>query len=142
MSSAINVEKKHKAALKELEKGGIFFIEDVCVIMAISKMTFYKYWRPDSDIYNEIVEALDRNRVKAKMGIRQKLYKSGKASELIALYKLIGTNEERKKLSQGYMDVTTKGKPMGEQKLDLSKLDDETLEKLLEAANQQDSTKK
>ena len=55
-------------------------------------------------------ELLNKNRVEVKVAIRQKLFKGNKAVELLALYKLICTDEERKALSMNYTDITSEGK--------------------------------
>jgi hypothetical protein len=48
-------------------------------------------------------------RLKLNLAIRAKLWKSNKASELLALYRLIATPEEHQKLNQSYIDHTTQG---------------------------------
>ena len=52
---------------------------------------------------------LEQNKIKTKSSIRAKLYKGEKAAELLALYRLICTNEERQMLNQNYIDITSKG---------------------------------
>jgi hypothetical protein len=132
---AYDVKKKLAEALELTKKDPrLFFIEDVTADLGISKDSFYTWWPKGSDAYEKITDNLKKNKIRAKKQIRQKLMKSGKASELIALYKLIGSDEERKKLSQSYHDVTSDGEkiePSGG--LDLSKLDTETLRKIAEA---------
>ena len=56
--------------------------------------------------YSELKAILENNKVKTKSAIRAKLFKSEKSAELIALYKLIGTEEERKRLSMSYIELS------------------------------------
>ena len=55
---------------------------------------------------------LEINKTRTKSAIRSKLFKSDKAGELLALYRLICTNEERQMLNQQYIDHTTGGKDL------------------------------
>ena len=52
---------------------------------------------------------IEQNKIKTKSAIRAKLFKGEKAAELLSLYRLICTNEERQMLIQQYIDHTTKG---------------------------------
>lgn len=90
----------------------VLFIDDVIAAMPISKPTFYSYWPKDSDGYKQVVAVLAKNRIKVKKYIRLKLRLSGKASELLALYRMICTEEERKAIATNYnkTDVTSGGK--------------------------------
>lgn len=113
---AKNVQRKHRRDKKELfeqaigiiKKNPIFFIEDVVAFLPISKPTFYEYFPVDSSEFNIIKDAIDENKTKTKIGIRGKLYKSQKAGELLALYKLICSDEERRMLNQNYTEITGK----------------------------------
>lgn len=100
-------EKIKKIALEELEKDdNLLFIEDVVVRCGVSKPTFYKYIPKDSEDYKEIWEKINDNRVKVKGYIRLKLRLSGKASELLALYRMICTEEERRAINQQYVEMS------------------------------------
>ena len=57
-----------------------------------------------------ILEKLEENRDRTKKDIRKKLFESSKSGELIALYKLISNENDRKKLSKSHQDITTRGK--------------------------------
>jgi hypothetical protein len=82
-----------------IKKYRLFFIEDVVAYLPIVKKTFYEYFPIDSNESNELKELLDQNKINVKVQIRKKLLKGEKAPELIALYKLICTDEERRSLS-------------------------------------------
>lgn len=94
---------------ENIVKHRLFFIDDVVAYCGISKPTFYDFFKVDSDDFNDIKELLDKNKVEVKVSIRQKLFKGDKAAELLALYKLICTDEERKALSMNYTEVDNKG---------------------------------
>ncbi|MCI6672415.1 MAG: hypothetical protein PUG96_02495 [Prevotellaceae bacterium] len=101
--------KVFKLATEKLKKDdNILFIEDLISELPISKPTFYKYYPKGSDDYAAILELINKNRISVKRDIRKKLRKSGKAAELLSLYRMICTEEERRVLNQSYIDV--KGK--------------------------------
>lgn len=126
---------KFQQALDEIqEQDDLVFIEDVCVNLAISKPTFYDWWPTDSEEYAEIFQGLEKNKISLKRRIRKRLSTSDKAGELLALYKLIGTKEDREKLSTHRIDHSNIGDQQPEQKeIDYTKLSDEALEELFKA---------
>jgi hypothetical protein len=125
---AYNKEKIYKQAEEAIKSHNLFFIEDIVAFLPCNKDTFYRFFPTDSDEYDTLKDLLDDNKVKTKSSIRAKLWKSNKASELLALYKLIATNEERRALQMQY----TENKHEVTQKADLSKLSDAELRKLAE----------
>ncbi len=106
---AYNTEDLYKQAIKAIEKNKLFFIEDLCAYLPCDKVTFYNHFKVDTNEFNTIKGLLEENRIKTKQGLKAKWYKDDNATKQLALYKLIGTDEERKKLSQVYQDHTTKG---------------------------------
>ena len=106
---AYNKAKLYEQAKEAIEKNNLFFIEDIVAFIPCTKPTFYDYFPVDSDELNDLKERLDQNKIKTKSGIRAKLWKSEKAAELLALYRLIATPEEHQKLNQSYIDHTSKG---------------------------------
>lgn len=106
---AFNKEKLFDQAIKAIEENNLFFIEDIVAFLPCSKVTFYEHFKIDSNEMNAIKERLEMNKIKTKSSIRAKLYKSQKASELLALYRLIATPEEHRLLNQSYVDHTSKG---------------------------------
>lgn len=83
----------------------ILFLDDVVAELPISKPTFYSWWPKGSDKYNELLALINTNRVKVKRYIRLKLRISGKAAELLSLYRMICTEDERRAINQNYIDV-------------------------------------
>ena len=97
--------KIYKQALEASKDPDAYHILDVIAALPISPPTFYDFFPPESNELNTLKENLDKNKINTKKEIRGKLRKGEKASELIALYKLIGTDEERKALSQTYQTI-------------------------------------
>ncbi len=129
-------------AKEKAGEDGMHFIEDVIAFMPCGKTTFYERFPVESNELNTIKSILNKNRIQTKLEIRQKLKKGDKAAELIALYKLIATQEERDALSMQRFDHTTKGKeikqPAG---IDYSKLSTETLKDLQKNTLNEDEEK-
>ena len=106
---AYNRDKIYQQAEEAIKKNNLFFIEDIVAFLPCDKTTFYKFFPVESNELNTLKDLLDDNKVKTKSSIRAKLWKSNKASELLALYRLIATPEEHQKLNQSYVDHTSKG---------------------------------
>lgn len=113
---ANNREKIFKKALELIPKHHLFFIEDVIAMLPISKPTFYDYFKIDSNELNTIKELLDIEKVNMKVKLRAKMYNSKTDTATLALYKLICSDEERMKLSQAYVDVSTQGESLNRPK--------------------------
>ena len=101
---AYNKTKIYKQAKEAIEKNNLFFIEDVVAFIPCSRSTFYDYFPDGSDELDTLREMLEQNKIKTKSSIRAKLYKSEKAAELLALYRLICTPEEHRLLNQQYIE--------------------------------------
>jgi len=74
-----------------------------------NKTTFYEHKLNES---NAIKEALTKVKTDIKVSMRSKWYKSENPTLQMGLMKLIGTDEERKKLSQNHTDHTTGGEKL------------------------------
>ena len=101
---AYDRKKIFEQAKEQAKKNNLFFIEDVVAFIPCDKTTFYRFFPPDCNEYNDIKEILDDNKVKTKSSIRAKLFRSEKAAELLALYRLIATPDEHRRLNQQYME--------------------------------------
>jgi len=99
--------KIYNVAIDVITKNNLFFIEDIVAFLPCDKTTFYRFFPLESNEYDTLKDLLDDNKVKTKSSIRAKLWKSNKASELLALYRLIATPEEHKKLNQSYVENKT-----------------------------------
>ena len=83
--------KKFKQALKVVKDKALYLMEEVPVMIGISKSTFYSFYPDGSEELDAIKEALEDNRITIKSEIREKLRNGDKAAELIALYKLLSS---------------------------------------------------
>jgi hypothetical protein len=102
-----NTKKLLEKALEEIEKDdNILFIEDVVAACGVSKKTFYKYIVKDSEEYEKVWDAINDNRITVKKYIRLKLRLSGKAAELLSLYRMICTDDERRAINQQYVEMS------------------------------------
>ena len=106
---AYDKNKIYQQAEEAIKKNNLFFVEDIVAFLPCDKTTFYRFFPVDCNEYNTLKSLLDDNKVKTKSSIRAKLWKSNKAAELLALYRLIATPDEHRKLNQSYHDHTTKG---------------------------------
>jgi len=106
---AYKTEDLYKDALGVIKEYNLFFVADVLAYLGISKDTFYRHFPLESDESNAIKEELDKNKARTKISIRSKLHKSTSPTGLLALYKLICTDEERKALSMQHHDHTSEG---------------------------------
>lgn len=105
-------DKLMDLAFTEIKRHNLLFIEDVVSFLPCSKSTFYTHFPAGSDELNELKEMMGKNRIDLKVELRKKWREFDNATLQMALMKLIATNEERKKLSQTYLDHTTDNKPI------------------------------
>jgi hypothetical protein len=122
---AYDKEKVFEECKEAISKNNLFWVEDIVAFVAPSKTTIYDFFPKDSDEMNTLKGMLDTNKKKTKSAIRSKLFKSNKAAELLALYRLLATPEEHKKLNQSYVDHSTKGKSLNVSILNIDPLQDE-----------------
>jgi hypothetical protein len=101
---AYDKNKLYDQAKEAIEEHNLFSVEDIVAYLPCSKPTFYDHFPLDSDELNGLKDMLERNKIKTKSSIREKLRKSDKAAELLALYRLIATPDEHKRLNQSYID--------------------------------------
>jgi len=106
---AYNKKEIYKLAVDAIEKNNLFFITDIVAWMPCEKTTFYELFPDKSEESDTFKGKLEQNKIKTKSAIRAKLFKGEKAAELLALYRLICTGEERQMLNQQYIDHTSKG---------------------------------
>lgn len=106
---AYDRKKIFEQAKEAIEKYKLFFIEDVVAWLPIGKPSFYEFFPIESNELNSLKELIEQNKIRTKSAIRAKLFKGEKAAELLSLYRLICTNEERQMLNQQYIDHTSNG---------------------------------
>lgn len=100
---AYNRDEIFEQAKQAITKHNLFFASDIIAFLPISESTYYDFFPPKSEESEILKKMLEDNRIKTKSGIRRKLY-DGKGGDLIALYKMICTDEERKALSMTYQE--------------------------------------
>jgi hypothetical protein len=66
----------------------------VVCLLPCDKTTFYRFFEVESNEYNTIKEGLEKNKIEIKNGLRNKWYNGNNPLTQMALYKLIGTEEE------------------------------------------------
>ena len=109
---AYDRNKIFKQAQNVIREHNLFFIDDIVAWLPISKPTFYEFFPLGSNELNELKKMLEDNKVRMKTSIRAKLYK-GKGTDLIALYKMICTDEERKAIAMvNKTDLTSGDEPL------------------------------
>jgi hypothetical protein len=86
--------KIYEQAQELIKTKKLFFIEDVITLLPISKQTFYEFFKVESNELDTIKELLDKNKIDIKNGLRNKWYNGNNPLTQMALYKLIGTEEE------------------------------------------------
>jgi len=124
---AYDKQQIYQQAEEQVKTNNLFYIEDIVAFLPISKTTFYEFYPAESYELNALKSLLEINKVKTKSSIRAKLYKSNKASELLALYRLIATPDEHQKLNQSYVDHTTRGRAINVKYSEISEEDKEKL---------------
>lgn len=109
MGQLYNKEDLFEQAKKAIEEHNLFFFSDVTAMLPCHHTTFYEYFKPDEKEHTELREMLEANKIRTKSSIRAKLFKSSKAAELLALYRLICTPEEHRLLNQQYVENKIEG---------------------------------
>lgn len=103
-------EKKelYKKALTAIKENKLFFVEDVIAYLGIVSSTYYDHFKKDSEESSSIKKELDKNKVAIKVSLRSKWYKSDAPVLQLALYKLIGTEEEAHRLNGSKQEIQQK----------------------------------
>ena len=108
---AYDTKKLEAQALEAINKYKLIWIEEVVSYLPCTKPTFYDHGLNES---NAIKAAIEKNRTDLKVGLRRKWYDSDNATVQIALYKLIGTDDEADRINSqrqkiehsGQMEIT------------------------------------
>ena len=109
---AYDRNKIFKQAQDVIREHNLFFIEDIVAWLPCDKTTFYRFFPTECNEYNTLKKMLEDNKVRMKTSIRAKLYK-GKGADLIALYKMICSDEERKAIAMvNKTDLTSGDEPL------------------------------
>jgi hypothetical protein len=126
---AYDKNELEKQALAAIQEHKLIWIEEVVTYLPCSRSTFYEIELEKSDT---IKTAILQNRTDLKVGLRKKWYESENATTQIALYKLIGTDDESDRINS--QKVKHDGAVEVEQHvIDYSKLSDDALREILAA---------
>ena len=106
---AYNKDEIYKQAQEVIVENNLFFIEDIVAFIPCDKTTFYRFFPVENNEYNTLKGLLEQNCINQKVKLRKKWSDTDNATLSLALYKLTGSNEERKRLSQTHHDLTTGG---------------------------------
>lgn len=104
-----------------IQAKNLYFIDDLVAFLPCSRSTFYEHFPKESKASKELRELLEDNRIATKQEIRTKLLQSSKASELLAVYKMIATDEERKAISSQYTETNNTNREQSIQMTDEEK---------------------
>lgn len=112
--------------LEVIKKEKIFLITDIFAFYkGCSRSTFYGH---QLDKMDTIKNAIDENKISTKYQIMSKWSNSDNATLQLALFKILCTDDERKKLSLTYQQIEPENKP---KEIDLSKIPDDILEDIV-----------
>lgn len=105
---AYDKNKMIKECITLIEKYNLVFLEDIYPLSTFSRQTFYNQ---KLDKVDDIKKALDKNKIALKSGLRKRWWEKSNPITDLALYKLIGTADERDALNNAKqkVDVTTGG---------------------------------
>lgn len=118
-----NKKELYDLCVKACKGGGCLTIEDVFCTVGCVKDTFYRYFPAGSKELAKIKEELRVSKRRACVSIRGKLYKSKSPTALLALYKMICDEDERKALTMNHTDVTSNGKEVKNEALVVEVID-------------------
>ena len=97
--------KKLAITAAKNEKQNPLTIEEVCLDMGLSKERFYQLELHKVD---DIIKALDTNRIRVKRSMKSKWYKSDAPALQIALMKMLSTEEEAHRLNGSKQEIEIK----------------------------------
>lgn len=108
---------KLKAELMKIarENPDAVYINDLTNKIGMFKETFNKYFPEGSQDREDILKSLEKNVFNTKEMIRNKLLNLNQSVGLIALYRIIGTQEERENLNTGKYKAEVKTKEKDEE---------------------------
>ena len=104
---AYNKQEMINQSLEAIKKYNLIFLDELFAYVPFSSSTFYNH---ELEKLENIKKAIEDNKIRIKGGLRKKWYESENFSSQLALYKLAGTDEERKRLSQSYIQDQSSSK--------------------------------
>lgn len=92
-------EELLKKALEAVEKYKLVFITELSAYLPCHIDTFYSHFPAESEGHKTVMEAIEKNKINIKTSMRAKWYQSEAPQLQIALMKILGTEEELRRLS-------------------------------------------
>jgi len=104
---AYKTEDMIKQCLEAIEKHGLMFIEEIVAFVPFSSKTFYNHKLQEVQDIKELIEG---NKISEKVKQKNHWKDSDNATLRVAFYKLIGSDEEYKRLANARQEIdqTTK----------------------------------
>lgn len=99
-----------KQAIDAVKAHRLIFIDEVITFLPVCSSTFYHYFPAESEEMAAIKAEIADSRIKSKSGLRKKWHKSDNATLQVALYKLIGSEEEVERLNGSRQKLEHTGK--------------------------------
>lgn len=93
---AYTTEELEKAALEAIEKEKLVFVDEIMAFMPCCYATYYNH---ELEKLDTIKKAVNKNKIEIKHGIRKDWAEEGNATEKVALYKILGNEDERDALN-------------------------------------------
>lgn len=124
---AYDTDTLRRQALEAIKGKKLVFIDEVIQYVKCGRKAFFNHELNKDAL---ILDAIGKNKIDMKSILRLKWFKSDNATLQISLYKLISSDEERKKLSQQFHELS--GDVSLVPQIDTSKVKTETLADLFE----------
>lgn len=103
MPKGFDPDQVYEEAKEQVKRINPLFLDEIFQFTSFGKTTFYKYFPDNSNGTNELQGIIKQNQIAMKSSIRKRWYESDDFKKHIALYKLIGKDEERQRLQQQYI---------------------------------------
>jgi hypothetical protein len=100
-------EELLKKALEAIEKYKLVFFSELVAYLPCSLSTLYEHFPDGSEGHKSIDLAIEKNKINIKTSMRAKWYQSDAPQLQIALMKILGTEEELRRLSMSKTENKT-----------------------------------
>lgn len=108
---AFSQNKIYKQSLKIIEEKGVLDIKELITLLPCNKSTFYELFPAESEKMESLKELINDNKIVQCGSLKRKWLKSENATLQIAVYKLMGDDDEVHRLNASRTESTLKGDP-------------------------------
>lgn len=91
-----------KASLEAIKKYNLIFIDEIFAYVPFSRALYYV---KQLDKLDELNKEILNNKIKIKKSLQKKWHDSSNPITQLALYKLVGTNDERKRIVSAQVEL-------------------------------------